>query len=973
MIVIYIIVAVIGSFICTLIKVKIDEWLDAPSMKRSRLSLNRVRHNAAHTTTVDETVDISDDDSFDSLPNPRVNVQQEKHSSITSRTTDVSSDTIRVPNLEACTASTSQQQQMPDLSDDTSNDEDVVTNELPNKKISNRSQSMFSWNKTSFTNKWFQNSLFLEDNTPHSSRFNEQPEEARIKKQKLMDDSSLSDINLEDFEEEASPPQVTIQYEKMIGGIKVKFPVDPYISQIGIVNSIILGCKKKQNCLLESPTGSGKTLALLCGALAWQDYYSGEILKENNGKDIESPSCADDDSLGENFFLNLSQYCNEESFESFSDEVLKNHRPRRMPKIFYGTRTHKQIEQVVRELKKTAYRDKSREHSCIQNTNRNKTELCNELLDPKKFKGCPYYNEKNKKAISSFYALENYGLETPWDIEDLVSLGRNIAACPYFAARSLMAEAEIIFCPYNYILDPNIRESMKINLKDNVVILDEAHNVEDICRDVASVNLRDDELNNAAKECQNLSFDRVPARDAYTTIHNYLADVEKFLNNIDVKDDGNLGQMASDYFPGSYFLQMLNVNKVGSSRFPGFLAASKAAILNFEKMKEESRPEKMLPTISRETKTILEHLCFIMQILTSEASVDDYRAHIIETVEPRKKSVSENRRITTKNCKVRTMKLICMNPAIVFAPLACTVRSVILASGTLTPMSSFESELGTKFPYRPNLKHVVTKEQMYVRCIPRGPNKKPLLAKFTTVNSFDFQDELGELVHQVCKAVPYGVLCFFSSYSVMNKILTRWKNIKILEEISALKQVFVEPQMNCDLPEIMEEYREVIKKSSSSISFTQPSGAILFAVFRGKVAEGIDFKDNEARCVLAIGIPYTNSKSASVSMKMEYNDRNQSKGLLRGSEWYTVNAFRALNQALGRCIRHKDDWGAVLLVDERFRQKYNTNYLPNWIKSMWLGNDNYDLRVELEDFVALQVARERGKEHKDHKEACNSM
>jgi len=85
------------------------------------------------------------------------------------------------------------------------------------------------------------------------------------------------------------------------------------------------------------------------------------------------------------------------------------------------------------------------------------------------------------------------------------------------------------------------------------------------------------------------------------------------------------------------------------------------------------------------------------------------------------------------------MKLICMNPAIVFAPLARTVRSVILASGTLTPMSSFQSELGTQFHYRPNLKHIITKEQMYVRCISHGPTKKPLSAKFETVNSFEFQ------------------------------------------------------------------------------------------------------------------------------------------------------------------------------------------------------------------------------------------
>jgi Fanconi anemia group J protein len=55
-----------------------------------------------------------------------------------------------------------------------------------------------------------------------------------------------------------------------IGGVKVKFPSSPYPSQISMMNQVIKGLQRKQNCLLESPTGSGKTLALLCSALAWQ-------------------------------------------------------------------------------------------------------------------------------------------------------------------------------------------------------------------------------------------------------------------------------------------------------------------------------------------------------------------------------------------------------------------------------------------------------------------------------------------------------------------------------------------------------------------------------------------------------------------------------------------------------------------------------------------------------------------------------
>lgn len=95
--------------------------------------------------------------------------------------------------------------------------------------------------------------------------------------------------------------------------------------------------------------------------------------------------------------------------------------------------------------------------------------------------------------------------------------------------------------------------------------------------------------------------------------------------------------MRSDCWSGSAFLEVLRMHKVGSTRFSDFLAASKAAISDFNRMKEEHRPENMLPTISRETKMILEHLCFVMEILTTETTVNDYRAYVIETKETGKR------------------------------------------------------------------------------------------------------------------------------------------------------------------------------------------------------------------------------------------------------------------------------------------------------------------------------------------------
>lgn len=39
---------------------------------------------------------------------------------------------------------------------------------------------------------------------------------------------------------------------------------------------------------------------------------------------------------------------------------------------------------------------------------------------------------------------------------------------------------------------------------------------------------------------------------------------------------------------------------------------------------------------------------------------------------------------------------------------------------------------------------------------------------------------------------------------------------------------------------------------------------------------------------------------------------------------------RALNQAIGRCIRHRGDFGAIVLLDDRFRQPANQKHLSRW-------------------------------------------
>ena len=67
----------------------------------------------------------------------------------------------------------------------------------------------------------------------------------------------------------------------------------------------------------------------------------------------------------------------------------------------------------------------------------------------------------------------------PMEIEELVQLSRNDGPCPYYLSRTMAETADLVFMPYNYIIDAKTRLGMQMICWENsVIIFDEAHNIE---------------------------------------------------------------------------------------------------------------------------------------------------------------------------------------------------------------------------------------------------------------------------------------------------------------------------------------------------------------------------------------------------------------------------------------------------------------------------------------------------------------
>lgn len=78
-----------------------------------------------------------------------------------------------------------------------------------------------------------------------------------------------------------------------------------------------------------------------------------------------------------------------------------------------------------------------------------------------------------------------------------------------------------------------------------------------------------------------------------------------------------------------------------------------------------------------------------------------------------------------------------------------------------------------------------------------------------------------------------------------------------------------------------------------------------------------------------VGLPFANASSPELAERMKYVERKSGKDA--GRELYENLCMRAVNQSIGRAIRHANDYACILLVDRRYASPRIRNKLPGWI------------------------------------------
>ena len=475
------------------------------------------------------------------------------------------------------------------------------------------------------------------------------------------------------------------------------------------------------------------------------------------------------------------------------------------------------------------------------------SEYCKHLT---KNGNCMYYKnlkEKNKNTLATQIAIQDTK-DTIMHVDELKVLAKKHKVCPYEIALLAAQDAHVIIADYHHVLNPSIREHLlgKINKKieDCIIIIDEGHNIPQKLRELMSTQLSTITLNYAIKEADEHQFTEIAndIRTLKTIFENYSKQIPFEKNEAYIKKE--------DF-----------INKIEEIGTPASIAKALYEVSN-----EVKETKKRSATES------------VANFILAWQGPDEGYIRLI------------TKGFTKKGNSHVTISYKGLDPAILFTPLAEETYTMIIMSGTLTPLKMYQDVLGIDAATY-ELESPFPEENKLTIIIP------DTTTKYTARTAATYQ-KITEYCITITKEIPGNAILFFPSYDVLNEI-------KTLFERKSTKTVFTEVR---NLTK--EEKTELIEQFKSF----KKQGAVLLAVSSGNFGEGIDLPGGLLKGVVVVGLPLGKPDLETEAL-IAYYDKRFKKGWEYG---YTTPAMIKTLQNAGRCIRSETDKGIIVFLDARY-------------------------------------------------------
>ncbi|KAL6721203.1 ATP-dependent DNA helicase chl1 [Lecanora helva] len=640
-------------------------------------------------------------------------------------------------------------------------------------------------------------------------------------------------------------------------------------------------------------------------------------------------------------------------------------------KIYFCSRTHSQLTQFVHEVRRVRIRPPSwaekpessiedrqiqnvkhvplgsRKNLCI-NSKVSKlgsapaiSERCLDLQQPNtpKVQKCSFLpNQENETLVNDF---RDHTMAKVRDIEDLNSIGRNLGICPYYASRATIKPSEIVTLPYPLLLQKSAREALGISLKGHIVVIDEAHNLMDTISNLHSVSVTLTQL----KLCRSqIGFYLQKFRNKVKGKNRvYIAQTVRLIDSLSTFLDNTAchGRSREGIVSVAALMAGKGVDQINLYKLMHYLQESKLArkVEGYTTHIDEQEQKlgeggKQKPRDS--SMPVLTHVQCFLETLTNPAA--------------------EGRFFYERDDgNSMTLKYMLLDPTHHFKEIVEDARAVILAGGTMSPMDDYVHHLFAHVN-SDRLKtfscgHIIPKENLIALPVARGSLGNDFDFTYEKRDSSSMIDMLGNYLIKLSCVIPDGLVVFFPSYAYLDQVVARWQiaskslSKNIWTNLQSQKPIFRESKMK-NVGDLLNEYSEAISYGR---------GGLLFSVIGGKLSEGINFSDAMGRGVVVVGLPFPNIQSAQWKAKLEYIEESTTKrsgkkdeGKAAAKEFYENSCMRAVNQSIGRAIRHRNDYASIILLDKRYTTQRIEMKLPGWIRQ---GIESSRTNRSLEDMM----------------------
>jgi DNA excision repair protein ERCC-2 len=474
--------------------------------------------------------------------------------------------------------------------------------------------------------------------------------------------------------------------------------------------------------------------------------------------------------------------------------------------------------------------------------------------------GCHYYATLLSRGTEE--ARDHLITHTPSGT-GFTTWSRENGFCPYELSKALCKDAHVVIAPYVTFFQPSIREAllrwMGKPLEEIDVVIDEAHNLPDYLRELASYRMTEESVTRAIREIEvNGGVELEGGGSATKFLSRVRAVITGLADDLPEGDEGLIpeGVLEERLLEGTY--------PTSQRLEEAFLTLSMWG----EALKDARRKQKLLP------RSYASNVANFMLSL--------------QTLGP-----PEHLKVVTK-APVHSLILYSLDATKVARP-ATETHLTVHMSGTLAPLDEYRDSLG--LPSRAGM----------LVAPPSFPpeNRRLFVSGRATTRYADLErdggmEALKDEILSTLKVLPVKTAVFFPSFALLRRMV----EVHLKDELEEWpRKVVVESQglSSEDLHDLVHAF----KRSTDA--------RVLLGVCGGRISEGTDFPNEELGAVVLAGIPYPRptARRDALTQYME---------MTVGNGWehcYAAPARRTMVQALGRMIRSETDRGIGVILDTR--------------------------------------------------------